>query len=57
VIYRNLITVTSLTMVAIGLILIVLTVVRDGVGIGLVLGMLFVVAGSGRLWLIRRRPR
>lgn len=55
--YRNLVTLTSLTMVAIGLVLIGLTLARVGAGVGLLLGALFVAAGSGRLWLIRRRPR
>lgn len=56
-VYRNLVTLTSLTMVVIGLVLIGLTLARVGAGIGLLLGALFVAAGSGRLWLIRRRPR
>jgi len=41
-------------MVALGVAMIVLTV-RAGGGIGYILGVLFVAAGAGRLYLLRRR--
>jgi hypothetical protein len=30
---------------------------RHGGGVGLILGSLFVLAGAGRLYLLRRRPQ
>ncbi len=44
-------------MVLIGLALIVRTLVEggSGVAIGVILGVLFVAAGAGRLWAERRR--
>ena len=43
-------------MVLIGIALIVRTLVEgaDGVAFGLLLGVLFIAAGAGRLWLARR---
>jgi hypothetical protein len=41
------------TLVVLGLTMIVVTAVRGG-GIGLLLGALFVAAGAGRLYLLRR---
>ena len=45
-----------LAMVLIGIALIVRTLVEgaDGVAFGLLLGLLFIAAGAGRLWLARR---
>jgi MFS superfamily sulfate permease-like transporter len=45
---------TSLTMIALGLAMIVVTLIH-GVGVGLLLGALFVAAGSARLYMLRRR--
>lgn len=49
-------TVTSVLMVVIGVAMLVTTISRGGgaLAIGIVLGVLFVVAGVGRLWLSRR---
>ena len=45
----------SAVMVLIGIVLLVSTVVRDGgpLAIGVLLGLLFVAAGAGRLYLAR----
>ena len=52
--YRSSVVVLSTLMVALGVALIVRTAV-DGVGIGILFGLLFLAAGVGRLWLLRRR--
>jgi hypothetical protein len=54
VIYRGSIRLLSAALVVLGLAMIVVTAVRGG-GIGLLLGVLFVAAGAGRLHLLRRR--
>jgi len=41
-------------LVALGVVMLVVTLWHGG-GVGVVLGALFVVAGAGRLWLLRRR--
>jgi hypothetical protein len=55
VIYRSLTQLTSLAMVGLGVAILVVTATAGG-GVGLVIGVLFVVAGVARLWLLRRRP-
>jgi len=52
--YRFSVLALSTLMVALGVALLVRTAV-DGGGIGIVFGLLFVAAGVGRLWLVRRR--
>lgn len=49
----------SISMAIIGLVLIVQAIVGDGrdVVVRLLLGVLFVVAGSGRLYLLARKSR
>jgi hypothetical protein len=49
--------VLSLAMVALGVAMIVVTLSRGGgpVAFGIVVGLLFVAAGGGRLWVQRRR--
>ncbi|MBX5441883.1 MAG: hypothetical protein IRZ32_10205 [Solirubrobacteraceae bacterium] len=49
----------SLAMLAIGVALIVRTLVAGGGAgaVGVVLGVLFAAAGAGRLWVIRRGRR
>jgi hypothetical protein len=42
--------------IAIGVAMLAVTLWHGG-GVGLLLGALFVVAGAGRLWLLRRSPR
>jgi hypothetical protein len=55
-VHRNATRVMSLAMVAIGIAMIVSTIVHGGGGlaIGLLLGTLFVLAGAGRLYVGRR---
>jgi hypothetical protein len=52
--YRNLVAGMAIVMILIGIALLAETAVRGG-GVGLVLGALFVGAGAGRLWMLRRR--
>ena len=52
--YRSLTQLTALLMVGLGLAMIVVTLVHGG-GVGLILGALFVAAGVGRMWILRRR--
>jgi hypothetical protein len=52
--YHGLVTFLALAMILLGLTMIVLTLVH-GLGVGLILGVLFVAAGVGRLLMLRRR--
>jgi hypothetical protein len=52
--YRSLTQLTSLLLVGLGIAMIVVTAVHGG-GVGILLGVLFVLAGAGRLWVVRRR--
>jgi hypothetical protein len=52
--YRSLTRLTALLMVALGITMLVVTAWHGG-GVGILLGTLFVLAGAGRLWLLRRR--
>ena len=52
--YRSLTRLTALLMVALGITMLVVTAWHGG-GVGILLGALFVLAGAGRLWLLRRR--
>jgi hypothetical protein len=45
----------ALTTVALGVALLVVTALQGGGEVGLVLGLLFIAAGAGRLYLIRGR--
>ena len=47
--------VLSVTLVALGVALVVSTLVRGSGSLGVVLGLLFVGAGAGRLYLMRAR--
>jgi hypothetical protein len=51
--YRAGIVLLSLAFVGIGIALLAVTAVRGG-GIGYLLGALFIAAGSGRLYVLRR---
>jgi hypothetical protein len=55
--YKSLVGLLALTMVGLGAVLIVSTVLRGGgaTAVGIVLGLLFVAAGVGRLYLMRRK--
>ena len=52
--YRTLTTISASLLVALGVVMLVVTLWHGG-GVGIVLGVLFVAAGAGRLWLLRRR--
>jgi hypothetical protein len=52
--YRTLTRISASLLVALGVTMFVVTLWHGG-GVGLVLGSLFVAAGAGRLWLLRRK--
>ena len=52
--YRDLVGAFGLVAIAIGIALIVRTAVAGG-GVGIVLGLLFIALGAGRLYMLRRR--
>lgn len=52
--YRTLTMLSASLLVALGVVMFVVTLWHGG-GVGIVLGALFVVAGAGRLYLLRRR--
>jgi hypothetical protein len=52
--YRDVVATFGVVAIAIGIALIVRTAIAGG-GIGIVLGLLFVALGVGRLWLLHRR--
>ncbi len=49
----NLTQLLALTMVGLGVAILAITLVRGG-GVGILLGALFIAAGAGRLYLVRR---
>jgi hypothetical protein len=54
VLYRLATAIFAIVFVALGVTMIVVTAVRGG-GVGLLLGVLFVALGAGRLYLLARR--
>ncbi len=54
--YRGMTAALAATMIVLGVLMLVFTL-RHGGGVGIVLGLLFVVAGVGRLYLLRRGRR
>jgi hypothetical protein len=52
--YRTLTTISASLLVALGVVMLVVTLWHGG-GVGLVLGVMFIAAGGGRLFLLRRR--
>ena len=52
--YRDIVGTFGLVAIAIGIALIVRTAIAGG-GVGIILGLLFVALGVGRLYLLRRR--
>jgi hypothetical protein len=54
-VYRLVSIALSLTLVGLGLAMVVLTLVRGGGTLGVVLGPMFVAAGAGRLYVTRLR--
>ena len=53
-VYRRAVAVFAVTFVALGFVLLVRTALAGGGSVGFVIGALFVVLGSARLWLLRR---
>jgi hypothetical protein len=53
-VYRNLVAGMACVMILVGLALLTITL-RHGFGVGVLLGLLFVAAGAGRLVMLRRR--
>ena len=52
--YRTLVRMIAFVMIAIGLAMFSLTL-RHGFGVGVILGLLFIGAGVGRLLMLRRK--
>ena len=52
--YRGLVHLTSAVTIALGVAILVVTLLH-GVGIGLLIGVLFIAAGVGRIAMLRRR--
>ena len=52
--YRTAVTGLALVMIGLGVVMIVVTAAAGG-GVGLLLGALFVAAGAGRIYLLRKR--
>ena len=52
--YRGMTLVLAVLMIVLGVVMLVLTATHGG-SVGLLLGALFVAAGAGRLYLVRRR--
>jgi hypothetical protein len=50
--YRALSTLLSLTLIGLGVVMVVLSLVRGGT-LGVILGPMFVAVGAGRLWAQR----
>jgi hypothetical protein len=50
--YRNVVAGLAVAMILLGLAMFAETVRRGG-GVGLIIGVLFVGAGAGRLWMLR----
>jgi hypothetical protein len=55
--YRNLVQLTSLLLVGLGTAILAITLAHGSFGVGILLGVLFIAAGAGRLYLARRRAR
>jgi len=51
--YRNAAVLLAVLTLALGIALLAATLVQGGGGLGILLGLLFVVAGGGRLYLAR----
>jgi hypothetical protein len=52
--YRNAVVLLAVLTAVLGVVMLVVTLARGG-GVGVLLGVLFVGAGAGRLYLLRRR--
>jgi hypothetical protein len=51
--YRNLVALLAYAMIVLGFVMLAVTLAQ-GFGVGLILGLLFVAAGVGRLLMLRR---
>jgi membrane-bound ClpP family serine protease len=54
-VYRNLVQLSSLLLILLGAAILVITLAHGSFGVGILLGVLFIAAGAGRLYLARRR--
>lgn len=52
--YRHLVRTIAAVMIVIGLVLLIRTL-QQGFGVGVILGLLFIGAGAGRLLMLRRK--
>lgn len=52
--HRSAVQLLAIVMVGLGVTMLAITLVRGG-GVGVLLGVLFIAAGAGRLYLVRRR--
>jgi hypothetical protein len=52
--YRHLVQAIAAVMIVMGLVMMLLTL-RQGFGVGVILGLLFIGAGVGRLLMLRRK--
>jgi hypothetical protein len=53
--YRGATTLLSATIVALGIVMIAVTAANGGGQVGFLVGVLFIAAGAGRLYIQRRR--
>jgi hypothetical protein len=53
--YRNMVSFMALAMIVLGAAMVVVTLANSGFGVGIILGLLFIAAGGGRLWMLRGR--
>jgi hypothetical protein len=52
--HRNAVQLLGIVMIGLGVTMVAITVARGG-GVGILLGALFIAAGAGRLYLLRRK--
>jgi hypothetical protein len=52
--YRGIVTLLAYATILLGVVMLVVTL-RHGGSAGLLLGALFIAAGAGRLWMLRRK--
>jgi hypothetical protein len=52
--YRGMTTLLSATMIALGVAILAVTLSHGGGSVGIVLGLMFVGVGAGRLYLLRK---
>jgi hypothetical protein len=52
--HRNAVQLLAIVMIGLGVTILAITVARGG-GVGILLGVLFIAAGAGRLYILRRK--